>query len=222
MPTGRGVKRRVWKRELLEVHHLEGCVWDPGPARQRDHSFREVHTDERAVGPDQGGKGPDQGGKGLAQRARTAREVQDAHARLQLQQLHHSLPAKRFLARHDAVQPLLVRGGVPAEHRGEQVFRLHPLHSLSNQAAARRVSELVRPATWMPTGSPPTGTGTTATGWSVVLKGRVKRDSGSRTSWALAMGGATIAVAGRISASTCSIARSASAWSRVRSRSASS
>src|SRR2546428_116292 len=206
----RGVKPSVGKSELLDVHHLEARVRDSRRTGELDHSFRQVDADQLPVRRDQGGDW-------LAQGAGAAGKVEDSHPRAEVQQLDDALPAARLFARHDAVEPLLVGGSIPAEHRGEELLRFHAFHSCSNHAAARRVSVLVTPATWMPTGRPLTGAGSTATGWCVVLKGRVKRDSGSRMSLAASMGGATTAVAGTIRASTPSIARSAWSCSRVRS-----
>src|SRR5207245_5027272 len=202
----RGVKPCVGKSELLDVHHLEARARDSRRTGELDHSFRQVDADQLPVRRDQGGDW-------LAQGAGAAGKVEDSHPRAEVQQLDDALPAARLFARHDAVEPPLVGGRIPAEHRGEELLRFHALHSCSNHAATRRVSVLVTPATWMPTGSPLTGAGRTATGWCVVLKGRVKRDSGSRMSLAVSIGGAATAVAGRISASKPSIARPAASCS---------
>src|SRR3989442_339373 len=186
----RGVKPCVGKSELLDVHHVEARLRVSRRTGELDHSFRQVDAAQLSARRDQGGDW-------LAQGAGAAGKVEDWNPRAEVQQLDDALPSARLFARHDAVEPLLVGGGIPAEHRGEELLRFHAFHSCSNHAAARRVSVLVTPATWMPTGRPLTGAGSTATGWCVVLKGRVKRDSGSRMSLAVSVCGATTAGAER-------------------------
>src|SRR2546422_8310743 len=198
----RGVKPSAGKSELLDVHPLEARVGDSHRTGELDHSFRQVDADQLPARRDQGGDW-------LAQGARAASKVEDSHPRAEVQQLDDALPAARLFARHDAVEPLLVGRSIPAEHRGEELLRFHAFHSCSNHAAARRVSVLVTPATWMPTGRPLTGAGSTATGWCVVLKGRGKPDSASRVSLGASVVGGTAPVARTISPSTSSIPRPA-------------
>src|SRR2546427_10119456 len=97
---------------------------------------------------------------------------------------------------------------MPAEDHGVEVLRLQAAdfrHSCSNHLATRSVSALVCPTTWIPTGRPATGAGTTATGWCVVLNGLVKRVIGSRASSVSPTSGAASADAGRGRAATAYI-----------------
>src|SRR6185503_14898835 len=108
-----------------------------------------------------------------------------AHARSRAGQLEHPHPPAGLAPLHHVLEAPLVSLGVAAEDRREELLRLHATrarHRCSSQAAAATAPALVRPTTWMPTGRPLTGAGRVTTGWPVVLKGRVKRESGSRTS----------------------------------------
>src|SRR5206468_13108185 len=120
----------------------------------------------------------------------------------------HAQPAARLAPLHDLGEPCLIGLAVAAENCRVALLGLHAAglrRSRSSHIAAASAPALVRPTTWMPTGSPLTGAGSDTTGWPVRLNGRVYRASGSRASLPVVTGGATIAVVGRISASTSDI-----------------
>src|SRR5438445_3264693 len=202
VPADRGIKGAIRKGEGLDVHDLEASIWDAGGSSQLDHPQGEVDPNHLAARRDPRCKGP-------RHVARTASEVEDPHPGPRFDHVDHALPAARLAARHDLVQSPLIIGGVAAEYPWIEFLGLQAeslFHSRSSQSAAPRVSALVLPATWIPTGSPADGPGNETTGCPVVLKGRVNRARGSRTSPAALIGGATIAVVGRRRASRPSMA----------------
>src|SRR5258708_14117083 len=220
MTTNSCIEIGVRKGQPFDVHHLEPGVGYVGRSCDIDHPGREVDADDLATGRPLLCKTP-------AQRPWPASQVEHAHARQDVAQLEHTQAAARFAPLHHLLDALLVGQRVPPEQRREELLRFHGVkffHSRSSQSAALSASTLVRPTTCIPTGSPPrgTGAGSATTGWPVVLNGRVKRASGSRTSSPAPTGGATIAVAGSSKASTPSIACCASACKWGRSRRASS
>src|SRR5712692_3945549 len=210
MTADSGVEGGVGEIETLDVHDLESGVLDGRTPRQLDHPAREVDAYHLSVRRHQRGEPP-------AEVARTAGKVEDAHSGPRLDKLDHARAPPRFAVGHDAFESLLVRLGMAAEDVRKELLRLHgrrPCHSISNVAATPIVEELVRPTTWIPTGNPVVGAGKHTTGCPVVLKGRVNRVSGSRTSSPALTGGATIAVAGTMRASMPSMARRAASRSR--------
>src|SRR4029077_18844400 len=173
--------------------------------RNLDHPRREVDSDDLPVGPNLFRQD-------AGQRARAAGKIDDSHPGSRRGQLEHSHPSSSLSPGHDALQAFLICLRVAAENAGKELLRFHRVrsrHSRSSVAATRIASPLVLPTTWMPTGSPSTGAGRATTGCPVVLKGRVNRASGSRTSPPAVMSGAVIEVAGSISASISLIARCA-------------
>jgi len=75
------------------------------PAGQLDHAFGQVDPDQLTVRLDKCGEW-------LAQSARAASEVENSHPRTQLEELDDALSSARLPASHDAVEPLLVGGGI--------------------------------------------------------------------------------------------------------------
>ena len=118
-----------------------------------DHPGREVHANDLSAGRDLLREAP-------AQRSGAAREVQDAHSRLRVDQLEDSQPPARFAPRHDLLEAALICERMAAEDRRKQLLGLHGVrfrHSCSSHIAALSAPALVRPTTCMPTGSPRTG-----------------------------------------------------------------
>src|SRR5713101_3630104 len=178
---------------------LAGC--------ERDHSAGQVDPHHSAAGLHALGQQP-------SHVAGPTSQVENRHARSGPAPFEHEQTSARLAAGHDLVEPRLVGLGVAAEDHRVELLGSHAAglrHSRSSHIAAASAPALVRPTTWMPTGNPFTGAGNETTGWPVRLNGRVYRASGSRASMPAVTRGATVAVVGRINASTSDIAASAAA-----------
>jgi len=154
---------------MLYVHEQEAGCRDLHRAGQGDHPGGQVYADDLAVRRHHLRQSPAQG-------SRSASKIQDSHAGSGRDELERAPAAGGFAAGHDVLEAALIGESVAAEDRGEQLLGLHAssvFHRFSSHAAAPIAALLVRPTTWMPTGSPRTGAGSVTTGWPVVLKGRV-------------------------------------------------